>query len=382
MGLKEIVEVSRRYGSDGRYVLAGGGNTSFKDEDSLYIKASGTTLAGLTEDGLVKMNRSRLAAIWDRQYSADPDEREREALADLMAARAEGETKRPSVETLLHDLLDKSHVVHLHPSLVNGLTCGGKGQEIAKELFGESMLWIPVVNPGYVLAKHIRDAIGQIVSSGGDSPKILLLENHGIFVAADSVEEIVRIYDEVMSSLAARVTREPSTDSFRPAARELSAGAAANIEEVVGKQLGVDSVAVQGVAGPEVIRVTSSADSFAPFRSFGYTPDHLVYCKAEPVWIPADSESDVGYLQEAVSRFREQYKAVPRVFAVEGKGAIAAADSPSVAESAAALFEDLLSVVGYAESFGGPKLMPKDKIEFILNWEVESYRAKVSRNEK
>lgn len=382
MGLKEIVDVSRRYGSDGRYVLAGGGNTSFKDRNSLYVKASGTTLAGLTEDGLVKMDRSRLAGIWERQYSSDPDEREREALADLMAARAEGETKRPSVETLLHDLLDKSHVVHLHPSLVNGLTCARRGEEIARELFGETMLWIPVVNPGYVLAKHIRDAIGQVVSRGGDSPQILLLENHGIFVADDSVDEIVRIYDHVMTSLAGRVTREPSRASNRPAASELSAGTAADIEKVLGRQLGAESIAMEGIAGPEALRVTSSEDSFEPLRSFGYTPDHLVYCKAAPIWIPAGKESDSGYLEEAVTRFREQYKAAPRLFAVEGKGAIAAADTTSVAESAAALFEDLLTVVGYAESFGGPRLMPKDKIDFILNWEVESYRAKVSRDEE
>ena len=382
MGLKEIVEVSRRYGSDRRYVLAGGGNTSFKNRDSLYVKASGTTLAGLTEDGLVKMDRSRLAAIWDRHYSADPDVREREALADLMAARAEGETKRPSVETLLHDLLEKSHVVHLHPSLVNGLTCARKGEEIANELFGEAMLWIPVVNPGYVLAKHIRDAIGRVASRGGARPEILLLENHGIFVSGDSVDEIVRIYDQVMTSLAARVSREPSTDLRRSAPRELSAGTAANIEKVVGKRIAPASPSMQGVSGPEALRVTSSADSFAPLRSFGYTPDHLVYCKAAPIWIPAEKESDLGFLEKAVSEFGERYKAVPRLFAVEGKGAIAAADSPSVAESAAALFEDLLTVVGYAESFGGPKLMPKDKIEFILNWEVESYRARVSRDEE
>ena len=40
MGLKIIEKISHKYGADSRYVLAGGGNTSFKDNDYLYGKAS------------------------------------------------------------------------------------------------------------------------------------------------------------------------------------------------------------------------------------------------------------------------------------------------------------------------------------------------------
>ena len=45
MGLDVIERISHKYGSDGNFVLAGGGNASFKDEDYLYIKGSGTSLA-------------------------------------------------------------------------------------------------------------------------------------------------------------------------------------------------------------------------------------------------------------------------------------------------------------------------------------------------
>ncbi|MBR6806744.1 MAG: class II aldolase/adducin family protein, partial [Clostridia bacterium] len=103
--LETLVSFSRRYGGDERFVLAGGGNTSYKDETYLYIKGSGTSLAQMTEDKFVKMNRAALAEIWTKTYSEVTADREAEVLADLMLAREAGEgAKRPSVETLLHDL--------------------------------------------------------------------------------------------------------------------------------------------------------------------------------------------------------------------------------------------------------------------------------------
>ena len=43
---------------------------------------------------------------------------------------------------------------------------------------------------------------------------------------------------------------------------------------------------------------------------------------------------------------------------------------------------DAIKVVAYAESFGGVQVMPDFLIDFILNWEVESYRSKVSLSSK
>ena len=117
--LEELVELSNRYGSDPSFVLAGGGNTSFKTADALWVKGSGTALSSITEDGFVRMDRERLSDIWRVEYSSDPDKREAEVLASLMNARGAGEeNKRPSVETLFHDLFPQSFVLHVHPSVV------------------------------------------------------------------------------------------------------------------------------------------------------------------------------------------------------------------------------------------------------------------------
>ena len=76
MSIETLVQFSNHYGADSRFVLAGGGNTSMKTEEYLYIKGSGTSLATITEEGFVKMDRSSLAAIWNKQYPENSDERE------------------------------------------------------------------------------------------------------------------------------------------------------------------------------------------------------------------------------------------------------------------------------------------------------------------
>ena len=80
--LSQLIEVSRFYGSGRDYVIAGGGNTSFKDEKTIWIKASGHSLASLGEEGLVALDREKLHIISRKQYSSDPLKREEEVKND------------------------------------------------------------------------------------------------------------------------------------------------------------------------------------------------------------------------------------------------------------------------------------------------------------
>ena len=131
-GFEKLVEMSNRYGSNSEYVLAGGGNTSYKENGIMYVKCSGTALATITADGFVAMDMAKLTAMLDKKYPEADDEREAAALADMMAARLPSEySKRPSVEAILHELFPQKYVLHVHPTLVNGLTCGKDGEKIA-----------------------------------------------------------------------------------------------------------------------------------------------------------------------------------------------------------------------------------------------------------
>ena len=58
--IDKLVEVSRKYGRDDRYVIAGGGNTSYKNEERLWVKASGHALATIGEEGFAVLDRSKL----------------------------------------------------------------------------------------------------------------------------------------------------------------------------------------------------------------------------------------------------------------------------------------------------------------------------------
>ena len=150
--IKALIEMSHRYGSDPGFVLAGGGNTSYKTEDTLYVKGSGTALATISESGFVKMDRKKLSAMLEKKYSENEAEREAEVLADMMAAKCAGEeAKRPSVETLLHDLLPYKFVLHVHPALVNGITCARGGEAACRRLFPDAV-WVGSTKPGYILA--------------------------------------------------------------------------------------------------------------------------------------------------------------------------------------------------------------------------------------
>ena len=88
MGIKEIITLSREYGSNPGFVIAGGGNTSYKDEALLYIKASGFALATIDETGFVAMERRKLNCIWLKEYPTEPKAREATALKDLMDSKA------------------------------------------------------------------------------------------------------------------------------------------------------------------------------------------------------------------------------------------------------------------------------------------------------
>ena len=102
--IEQLIEVSRRYGADSRFVIAGGGNTSFKTADRLWVKASGHALATIGEDGFAVLDRAKLNPMGTKAYSADTAEREAQVKDDLAAACITKD-RRPSVETSMHNAI-------------------------------------------------------------------------------------------------------------------------------------------------------------------------------------------------------------------------------------------------------------------------------------
>ena len=97
MNLDSIIRLSRRYGADSRYVLAGGGNTSIKQDNVMAVKASGVSLGTIDERGFVLLSLPKLINILEAPLSSDATDPEEIVLERLLASRLPGQTMRPSV---------------------------------------------------------------------------------------------------------------------------------------------------------------------------------------------------------------------------------------------------------------------------------------------
>lgn len=376
MSLDSIVTLSRRYGADSEYVIAGGGNTSFKDADTLYIKGSGTSLADIQAEGFVKMDRKRLSAIWGKQYPAETEERERLVLEDLMAARQKGEEhKRPSVETLLHDILPSTYVVHTHPSLVNGITCSRQGSQAALRLFGPQVLWIPATNPGFILSRVVKEALERHKQTYGLEGRIIFLQNHGVFVGADTVEGIDQTYKMIMDTIGKEIRRRP--DITDPQDRYADSDQVAEELRRLAQEF-YPTASVRFYRDREIGALTASREAFYPVSS-AFTPDHIVYAGSDPLFVETRAGEDrIQAIRIAWTKAEKKIGKPPKIVALQGLGVFGLGNTEKAARLAVELFVDSAKVACYTESFGGPQFMPSDQIDFINNWEVERYRAQVS----
>ncbi len=367
--IEELIEVSRKFGSDSRFVIAGGGNTSYKNEDRLWVKASGHALATITEEGFAVLDRTLLNQMGEKAYSEDTAVREEQVKNDLAAACVTKD-RRPSVETSLHNCMEFAFIVHLHPTLVNGLMCSVDAEAACKELFPEA-LYIEYTDPGYTLFKKVYDRIKAWKAANGKEPQVIFLQNHGIFVGGNTTAEIEGIYSEIIGKLEAKVDALPE-------------GETSVSETVTDVVPAIRQMLSRSGRGLKTLKVTKNAlvDHFLENASpvaRPFTPDIIVYCKSEYIFI--DAESDEEILKEAETRI-EAFAAAkgytPKVLLIKGIGLVAVGDSAKNAQIITDVFTDAMKVAFYAQSFGGEHPMEQAWIDFIDNWEVENYRRKVA----
>jgi len=373
--IKQLIEISRRYGSDSRYVIAGGGNTSFKNDEQIWVKASGHALATIDEGGFAVLDRKKLSLLSSKNYSSDPAVREAEVKDDLAAACLTKD-RRPSVETSMHNALEYAFVVHLHPTVVNGLMCSNQAEAETARLFGGEAVYIPYTDPGYTLFKEVDNQMNAYINICGRCPQILMLQNHGIFVGADTVAEVDEIYRRVFTTLeqAAGILSEQDTGL-----KEIS-GKAQEIIPAVRMMLsrnGLKSLKIRNNA--RIDRYASSEKEFSKIAA-PFTPDVIVYCKSKYIYIPAgDSVANIlKDIQDKIEAYISQNGYEPKALLIQGVGLVAVGDSAAGCEIILDVYEDMMKVADIAQAFGGEHPMTQEQIDFIDNWEVENYRRKVS----
>lgn len=370
--IDELIAISRKYGSDEHYVIAGGGNTSYKNSENLWVKASGHALATITEDGFAVLDRAKLNAMGSKKYSPEAALREEQVKNDLADACVTKD-RRPSVETSLHNCLQAAFVVHLHPTLVNGLMCSQNAEEVCAELFPDA-LYIPYTDPGYTLFKKVYDKVRAYRKEKGADPEVIFLQNHGIFVGADTTARIEEIYSSILSKIESRTVAPDKSE--------------APICECASETIpAIRTILSRNGRGLKTLRVTNNA-LIAYFIASGeqvssvlspFTPDGIVYCKSEYLYIDHEGPEDlVKQAERKIEAYVKKHGYTPKVLLVKGIGLVAVGDNSKNAQTITDVFYDAVKVAHYAKSFGGEHPMTKRQINFIDNWEVENYRRKVA----
>ena len=365
-GIQDLIEISQFYGKDKEYVIAGGGNTSFKNDEFLWIKASGIALSDIDENGFVRMSREKLKVISEKEYSSNSDEREAQVKTDLAAAIDSQDGLRPSVETSMHDVINFPFVIHTHPTVVNALTCSNNSKELSFKILGEDILFIEYTDPGYVLFKKVADAINDFESAKGYVPRVILLENHGIFVSGNTIEEVKELYhliEEKILGYMQAMLPDDTLNTFVLSNSQLFS----NIYKEEGK-------AVKSFTGNLIELFVKDDPAFAEIAT-AFTPDHIVYCKSKYLFLDDINEKAIA---KQISDFEKNFGFKPRIIGLKGKGLIIVADSEKSAGIIIELIMNMMKISWLASKLEGSKPMTKEQIAFIENWEVENYRKKMA----
>ena len=191
-----------------------------------------------------------------------------------MATATITKDKRPSVETSMHNVMEYAFVVHLHPTLVNGLMCSQNAKKELINLFGEKLIYIEYTDPGYVLFKKVDEKIREYRLRLAKEPQIIWLQNHGIFVAANTVEEIKSIYDSIFTKLEKAVKNPIPTDE------RATCSCTEEILPALRMMVSTENLKTLKVRKNELIKYFYDSKKHQQNIAKPFTPDQIVYCKS------------------------------------------------------------------------------------------------------
>ena len=226
--LQMRVYTSRLIGKEADLVLHGGGNTSVKavvkdffgdDVEVLYVKGSGWDLASIEAPGFAPV---RLRAL--QRLARQPALTDSDMATQQRAALLDPHAPNPSVEAILHAIIPFKFVDHTHADAVVCLTNNPRGEACVRGVYGDKVLVVPYVMPGFVLARTILELTRDVDWRAYEG---MVLMNHGIFTFGDdartSYERMIRLvrraedYLEAQGALRFAVA-EPKADLLTLAA--------------------------------------------------------------------------------------------------------------------------------------------------------------------
>jgi len=393
--LAECVYASRLLGADPGLVLTGGGNSSVKvsgaDGDVLYIKGSGHDLATIEAAAFPPLRLDRVLALLERQTLTDS-----QMMHELRCACLSPGAPDPSVETLLHALLPYSVVLHSHADAVLTLTNTPSGADQVRAVYGDRVVSVPYVMPGFDLARCCADLLpGQL---DADVTGVILLK-HGIFTfgadartAYDQMIGLVTLAERrVGEALALRHRAdpdgqpspgEPGQQRSGPAKDQASQIAA--LRRRVCQAAGVPMLLTR--RDDDTIRSFLSQPSLLAASQRGpATPDHVIRTKRRPM-LGRDADAYASEYRDYFAGHQPSARTpvtmldpAPRVILDSELGLIGAGRRAADADAAAEIARHTMDVISGAEALGGYQALPDAGIFAVEYWELEQAKLKLAR---
>lgn len=188
---------SNLLGADLRLTNYAGGNTSCKITETdpitgepaevMWVKGSGGDIGTLTKKGCANLYVNKLHAL-KKRYRGLAFEDEMVALFDHCLF--DPKCAAPSIDTPLHGLLPFKHIDHLHPDALIAIAASKDGEAIMKEIWGDTMAWLPWQKPGFDLGLQLSKTVKENPNLRG-----VILGGHGLFTWGDTS------YDSYMNTL-------------------------------------------------------------------------------------------------------------------------------------------------------------------------------------
>jgi rhamnose utilization protein RhaD (predicted bifunctional aldolase and dehydrogenase) len=334
--LEKLVEVSARIGRNLDLVQAGGGNTSIKDGEMLWVKASGKWLSQAADDDMflpVPMTDI------ERQLAAE-DEKFPEYKTQS------GTALRPSVETAVHAVMPHRVIIHVHSVRTIAWAAQARGQDAVTPLLrGLNWSWIPYTHPGIPLAIRIRE-------EGTKRPDVLILENHGLVVAAETCEAAEVLLQDVERRLD--VSTRPAGSANLLRLEQLSEGG----EWEVAKDSEVHALATSEIS----CQIAGGGTLF---------PDQCVYLGPAAAIVQAGDT-----LKEAAERYQTRYHFEPVFLLAPGAGVVT---KPNMKRAAHELLLALKRVIERIPERAQSTYLPASQVARLMNWDAEKYRIAMAQ---
>ncbi len=420
--LAQLVARSRQLGADRSVCNWGGGNTSAKSAEIdfrgraarvLWVKGSGSDLATVTEASFTGLLLDDVLPLLERERMSDSE------MVDYLAhCFSEPGRPRPSIETLLHGFLPFTHIDHTHADATNYFACAANGEALARDCFGDKLIWMPYRRPGFGLAREVALAV-----HAKPEATLVILAKHGLITWGETDEDcysstlatIARARDYVESRIA-RADRSAfgGTRISALSADERRVCAAQVVPILRGLVSAEKRQILRFEDGDDVLAFASSQDAPRLTTIGAACPDHLVHTKPWPLlvdWTPGrDSEALVASLQEGVSAYVAKYRRYlgangqqnldpdaaapvyrasdavsdlnPRVILIPGVGMFTTGKDAAMADVSAQLYHRAIAVMRGAEACGGFISLSDAESYAVEYWPLEQYKLKMAPPER